>query len=184
MRMTKFDCIAMKREGSLKVSQRLAGMTLDEQLAFWQAGTTRLTQCQEKLLLQEISRFLGVWHLIPEQSAYEVGTPPLSGQYQIVQNGIELTFTMMWVDEAGQEQATSHIERCDGRFYPYNNPAIADDRCLKLRHERLLESLVRKDGALVLATIRELLVDSRLKVTIAGVLESEQIYRNISFYRR
>ena len=34
----RFDCVAMKRKGSLRISQQLAGLTRQEQLAFWQAG--------------------------------------------------------------------------------------------------------------------------------------------------
>jgi len=53
MKTTKFDCIAMKRVGSLKLSQQLAGMTQAEQLIFWQQGTAQLKERQRQLRLKD-----------------------------------------------------------------------------------------------------------------------------------
>lgn len=44
-----FDCIAMKRRGAEEVQQTIAGMTLAEELAYWQSGTEALGQRQKQL---------------------------------------------------------------------------------------------------------------------------------------
>ena len=44
-----FDCVEMKRDGAQEVQQVLAGMTLQEELAYWQNGTDELTDRQRQL---------------------------------------------------------------------------------------------------------------------------------------
>ncbi len=45
----KFDCIALKRRGAEKIYKRLAKMSQEEQLAFWQARTLALRQRRQQL---------------------------------------------------------------------------------------------------------------------------------------
>ena len=47
MKTKKFDCVEMKRKGAEKVQQEIAGMTLDEELAYWQQGTKELRALQQ-----------------------------------------------------------------------------------------------------------------------------------------
>lgn len=46
-----FDCVEMKHRGAEEVQKTLAGMTLEEELAYWQSGTEELRQRQQKLRL-------------------------------------------------------------------------------------------------------------------------------------
>ncbi len=48
MKTKTFDCVEMKRQGAEKVQQELAGMTLEEETAFWQSGTEELKQRQAR----------------------------------------------------------------------------------------------------------------------------------------
>lgn len=48
MNTKTFDCVEMKRQGAEKVQQELAGMTLEEEIAFWQRGTEELRQQQRQ----------------------------------------------------------------------------------------------------------------------------------------
>jgi hypothetical protein len=45
----KFDCVEMKRRGAEAVYEKIKGMTLEEELAYWQAGTEKLRQKQKTL---------------------------------------------------------------------------------------------------------------------------------------
>lgn len=48
MEKKKFDCVDMKRRGAKSVRQATEGMTLEEELLYWQAGTAELLIMQEK----------------------------------------------------------------------------------------------------------------------------------------
>lgn len=47
MKTKTFDCVEMKRKGAEKVQGEIAGMTLEEELAYWQRGTEELRAMQE-----------------------------------------------------------------------------------------------------------------------------------------
>jgi len=49
MKTKTFDCVEMKRKGAERVMKRLEGMTLEEQLNYWQEGTARLRERQREL---------------------------------------------------------------------------------------------------------------------------------------
>lgn len=46
-----FDCLEMKRRGAEEVQKVLAGMTPEEELAYWHSGTEALEQRQQKVRL-------------------------------------------------------------------------------------------------------------------------------------
>jgi len=48
MKTKTFDCVEMKRQGADKVQQELAGMTKEEEIAFWRNGTEELIQQQRQ----------------------------------------------------------------------------------------------------------------------------------------
>jgi hypothetical protein len=48
-----FDCVEMKRKGAEKVQQAIRGMTLEQELAFWEEGTRKLIAEKEALLAQD-----------------------------------------------------------------------------------------------------------------------------------
>ena len=44
-----FDCVEMKRQGADRLQKKLAGMTRDEQLAYWAGRTEELrTRCAKR----------------------------------------------------------------------------------------------------------------------------------------
>ena len=49
MKTKTFDCIEMKRRGAEEVQAVLAGLTPEEELAFWQSGTAELEQRQTQV---------------------------------------------------------------------------------------------------------------------------------------
>lgn len=49
MKTKIFDCVEMKRKGAERVVERIEGMTLEEQLNYWQEGTARLRERKNKL---------------------------------------------------------------------------------------------------------------------------------------
>jgi hypothetical protein len=48
MKNKDFDCVEMKHKAAEKVQVRLAQMTLDEQLAYWDERTRELLAVQQK----------------------------------------------------------------------------------------------------------------------------------------
>jgi hypothetical protein len=45
---TTIDCIAMKRQGALRLLEIISPMSLDEELAFWKRGTEEMLQEQKR----------------------------------------------------------------------------------------------------------------------------------------
>ena len=52
MKTKTFDCVAMKRRGAEMVRAKLEGMTLDQELEFWQQRTEELLARKRKLQAQ------------------------------------------------------------------------------------------------------------------------------------
>ena len=49
MKTKTFDCVEMKREGAERVQKKLAGMTPEERLAYWDEKYEQLAQRQKQL---------------------------------------------------------------------------------------------------------------------------------------
>ena len=45
----KFDCIEMKRKGAEKLRKKLSGLSLEEELKFWQERTKALRDKQKRM---------------------------------------------------------------------------------------------------------------------------------------
>ncbi len=129
-------------------------------------------------------KFLGKWEFVPDQSTYEMGSPPLSGTYEIVQDGEKLIFKMVWRDVDGESHELAYSEVCDGKFHAYPHSDIADEICLRLKRDDLLTSSAKKNGEIVLSAERELISDADLKVTMSGLLPDGSDYRNVAMYKK
>lgn len=132
--------------------------------------------------MPKIDGFLGKWQMQPELSAYEVGEPPQSGTYEIVQDGHKLTFIMDWVDAKDQAQHMAYSEICDGQFHPYTDAPIADEICLILKSDTVLESTARLASEVKLAATRTLVAGNKLKVTMSANLPDGTPFSNHSLY--
>lgn len=91
---------------------------------------------------------------------------------------------MNWVDQAGQAHTMSYAEIADGRLHPYETPVIADEISLTLESDTCLQSIARKNGAVVLTAVRQLLTNDTMKVVMSGTLPDGRPYSNVSFYKR
>jgi hypothetical protein len=49
----KFDCVEMKHKGAAVVQARLAGMTREEQLAYWEERTRALLALQQEVIAKK-----------------------------------------------------------------------------------------------------------------------------------
>lgn len=49
MKMKKFDCVQMKRQGAAKVREQTATLTKEQELRFWQECSQHLRQRQAAL---------------------------------------------------------------------------------------------------------------------------------------
>lgn len=52
----EFDCVKMKRKGAAILKKKLAGLTLEEELKFWQKRTNELKKEQQKLRMKKLTR--------------------------------------------------------------------------------------------------------------------------------
>ncbi len=50
MKTKTFDCVEMKRRGALMIHERLKGMTLEEQVAYWRGRNEEFRREQKRLL--------------------------------------------------------------------------------------------------------------------------------------
>ena len=48
MKTKTFDCVQMKRRGAELVHKQLEGMSLEQQLQYWQKGTDQLRELQKQ----------------------------------------------------------------------------------------------------------------------------------------
>jgi hypothetical protein len=66
-----FDCVAMKRRGAEKIYKQIAGMTTEQELAFWQQRTNALKQRQRSIHSRHRKSGRAVSHfgLVPQFSA-------------------------------------------------------------------------------------------------------------------
>jgi hypothetical protein len=52
MKAKTFDCVEMKRRGAELVRQRLAGMTLEQEIEYWRLRSEQFEQDQQRLRVQ------------------------------------------------------------------------------------------------------------------------------------
>lgn len=129
--------------------------------------------------------FLGIWHLIPDQSRYEFGQPPASGTYILTANETSYTFTIQWTTADGQAMNATFDGIPDGQQYPYENPAIADAISLTRVNDRQLDSATFKNGQQIAHATRVLSANEQtMTITQTGQMPDGTPFSNISFYQR
>ena len=134
--------------------------------------------------MNNVESFIGKWTLNPEKSQYDLGTPPKSGTYEIIEQDGLLTFKMSWVDASDEKRFMEYTERCDGQFHKYPVKEIADEMRLTLTSPTILESESRKNGKLVMGAKRELLSKDTLQVTMSGLLPDGSVFQNQATYTK
>lgn len=138
-----------------------------------------------------IEPFLGVWELDPEQSQYELGTPPQRGQYQLVRESNpapdtgQIAVVMDWTDAAGKDFHMIYYMTPDGTDHAYPDSPAVDAVMTRLVDARTLETVSKKEGQVVATGRRELSADGRsLKVTQAGKTPDGGTFANVALYRK
>ncbi len=107
------------------------------------------------------SGFLGKWALDVESCDYEQGDAPLSGSYEISEEGDRLTFRMQWVDAEGEPHDMSFGGIPDGEPVPFAGGDLADALSITAASsDRLNSSAFLKGTELMIAT-RSLSADGR-----------------------
>jgi hypothetical protein len=126
--------------------------------------------------------YLGIWHLIPELSQYQTGTPPERGTYRIEETDGVLRFTVDW-SMGGQEMSVSYIGHADGR--PVLNPHPGVDKAF-VRHEDdfTLSGRALAGGVEIARAMRRVSRDRALMTVLqetsdgmGGFTRSVQVYR-------
>ncbi len=54
MKTKTFDCVEMKRRGAELLRQRLAGMTLEQEIEYWRQRSEQFEREQERLRAQAV----------------------------------------------------------------------------------------------------------------------------------
>lgn len=134
--------------------------------------------------MPKVDGFLGKWQMMPELSVYSPSEPPKSGSYEITRDGEKLTFKMNWMSADGEEKSMTYSEICNGQFHPYTDSPIADEICLTLKSDSLLESVAKLAGEVKLTATRELTVDGFMKVTMSANLPDGTPFSHYSVYRK
>lgn len=52
MKTKTFDCVEMKRQGALRVHERLKDMTIEQQIEYWRQRSEQFQRDQERLRAQ------------------------------------------------------------------------------------------------------------------------------------
>jgi hypothetical protein len=52
MKIKKFDCVEMKRQGALRVHEQLKDMTIEQQIEYWRQRSEQFQRDQERLRAQ------------------------------------------------------------------------------------------------------------------------------------
>lgn len=134
--------------------------------------------------MPKLDGFLGKWQMMPEFSNYAAGRPPQSGTYEMLKHADKVEFIMQWVTADGEAKNMAYSEICDGLFHPYTDAPIADEICLTLKSDKILESVARLNGENVLHAIREITEDGHLKVSMAAKLPDGTPFNNHSLYKK
>lgn len=134
-----------------------------------------------------IERFLGIWDLDTDASAYELGAPPARGTYQLVMEENaepgQVAVVMDWTDTAGKDFHLVYFMTPDGQDHPYADSPAVDAVATTLVDAQTLDTVSKKDGQVVARGLRELSEDGMMmKVTQSGKTPDGGAFQNIAFY--
>lgn len=133
---------------------------------------------------QTVQPFLGKWQLQADQSDYDLGEPPASGLYRIVETDDGLRFYIEWTDTEGKEHALFFDAIPDGERHPHKGDG-ADETRLTLVAPNQLDSEAFVAGKRVAYAMRLLSDDGQtMRVTQSGWLPDGTQFDNLSIYHR
>ncbi|MBF9035411.1 hypothetical protein HKCCE2091_14285 [Rhodobacterales bacterium HKCCE2091] len=92
-----------------------------------------------------MTRWLGVWDLVPELCHYDIGQPPVSGRYAIDRDGAQIRFTIDWTDADGQSFHTGFAAPADGTMVESDAPGV-ESFSVTAESDRVLSSEARMAG--------------------------------------
>ena len=126
--------------------------------------------------------FVGRWELDPSTLRYEHGRPGRRAVYTIEAVSEGLTFTLDADDADGRPMAFTYGGKVDGEDRALPGP----DLTLTLsRDERLIESVLKKNGIVIDRWTRALAPDGEtMTITQHGVRPNGEPFRNTGIYRR
>lgn len=129
-------------------------------------------------------RFVGVWHLIPQQCNYTVGRPPRDGVYTISRKEQQLLLEMTWVDDNGVRSEDAFLGHPDGRAIPAPGMGI-DSLNMRLDGDDVLETVAYKNNAPLIVVRRTLSGDGQtMTVDMRGHHPDGSQWQNRATYRR
>lgn len=112
------------------------------------------------------SGFLGRWRLDTEQSQYEQGAAPLSGELHIVEEDDGIAFHMTQTDADGETATLTFRGKPDGGRQPFNGGLLADEISVIAKSSDQLDTIAYRKGEALMTAERRLVSDGqRLNVT-------------------
>lgn len=129
--------------------------------------------------------FLGTWRLLPEQSVYQAGTPPLQAIYSFKKEEEEtISVRIQWTDHTHESFDISYQIQPDGLRKTFDNPAIADELMAEFVSPVELNSFTYKEGKLTSFASRKIDQDGLMTVLQRMYLPDGKTVENVQFYQK
>jgi hypothetical protein len=127
--------------------------------------------------------YLGRWRLIPELCIYEMGDVPISGMYEISEEGGLITVLIRWRSADGSDQEVTFSGPADGSRQPSDAPGISEFSVSRIS-DTILDSSAYAEGKELLYARRSASRDGRLLSTVQAARSGDGVHRNFQVYRR
>ena len=126
--------------------------------------------------------FLGVWDLDPATLDYQHGRPGRRAVYTVEAIPGGLQFSLDAEDADGKAMKFTYGGAIDGRDKPL--PEIGAVLVLTKKNDRIIESLLKREGVVVDCWTRELVSENTMRIIQWGRRLDGSPFQNVSIYRR
>ena len=129
------------------------------------------------------SGFLGRWRLDIEQSHYEQGATPLSGELHIVEEDDGIAFHMTQTDADSETATLTFRGKPDGDRHPFNGGPLADEISVIAKSDTQLDTVAYRKGEALMTAKRclvqngqHMLVTQTVKISDHEQPQNHQVY--------
>ena len=128
-------------------------------------------------------RYLGRWRLIPELCLYQTGEVPISGIYEISEQGPVVAISIQWQTAVGTNHSIEFSGPSDGSLQPAETPGVSELSISRIS-STILDSAAFLQGKETMYARRAASSDGRLLSTVQTGVASDTPFRNFQVYVR
>ena len=130
--------------------------------------------------------YVGTWHLVPELSLYALGTPPVSGTYEISQSRDGVSFRVRWrLDGDEADRSSEFGGKTDGSRIALPASGGPDSFSIEAVDDRTLDSSAFRGEKRVAWARRVASADGDLLAVVQEAAGPQgELLRNFQVYRR